>query len=174
MIIEEVLIEEEDSEDLKSYRIQERSETIITVGVKLNVEKFMPIQFFMLDHLIFVVHYVISGLKEKVLVLWDSVLKNQKDDIILELLVVANELLIQRLIDFVQEFLIKKEDALKLILKCDNLDFEERETLHEQIKFIRFYQIDHKEFIPAYKHLLPDNLDVDILHCHLDPDARPL
>ncbi|CAG8503947.1 12813_t:CDS:2 [Gigaspora rosea] len=67
-----------------------------------------------------------------------------------------------------------EEDALKLILKCDNLDFEERETLHEQIKFIRFYQIDHKEFIPAYKHLLPDNLDVDILHCHLDPDARPL
>ncbi|CAG8715227.1 35176_t:CDS:2 [Gigaspora margarita] len=189
---------------------------------------------------------------------------NQEDDIILALLVAADELLIQRLIDFIQEFLIKnsfellfknpakmlhfivhnnqfnelreaylmticdypvlvfnseeffhlEEDALKLILKCDNLNLEEGdiwaglinwgdfqrkilesdmmcedinnedinplqlgEALRELIKFIRFYQIDRKKFIPkvwTYKHLLPDNLIEDILRCYLDPDARPL
>ncbi|CAG8666162.1 33958_t:CDS:2 [Gigaspora margarita] len=45
---------------------------------------------------------------------------------------------------------------------CDDTNNEDIKTLREQIKFIRFYQIDHKEFIPkvwAYKHFLPDNLD---------------
>ncbi|CAG8561721.1 8567_t:CDS:2 [Racocetra persica] len=50
------------------------------------------------------------------------------------------------------------------------------EVLQELIKLIRFYQIDPKEFIPEvwkYKHLLPDKIVEDILHCHLDPDTKP-
>ncbi|RIB20352.1 hypothetical protein C2G38_2179513 [Gigaspora rosea] len=210
-------------------------------------------------------------------------LNNQKDEIILELLVAADELLIHKLTGFIQLFLIKnsckflqqspikivhfiidnkqfnelnetyleticekpnllfdseeflslKEDALKLIIKRDNLNMKEcdiwkklvewgtakhttsenneifhsrlinnssfiknpvpeilsvnentknedinvlNNTLHELIGLIRFYQMDHKEFMPEvwkYKHLLSEHLIEDILTCFLDSDTKP-
>ncbi|RIB20353.1 hypothetical protein C2G38_2304380 [Gigaspora rosea] len=200
----------------------------------------------------------------------------QDDEIILDLLVAADELLIQKLTDFIQEFLIEysciflqqslikivhfitdnqqfnelneayleiicekpkllfdseeflslKEDALKLILKCDSLNMKEcdiwkklikwgiaqntilesdnmcedtnnedmyedtnneamcededinvlKKTLSELIELIRFYQMDHKKFMPEvwkYKHLLPEHLIEDIITCFIDSDIKP-
>ncbi|RIB20346.1 hypothetical protein C2G38_2081002 [Gigaspora rosea] len=112
-----------------------------------------------------------------------------------------------------EEFLSLEEDALKLIIKCDNLDMKEcdiwrklvewgtiqhttsesnmickniknednidilNKTLNELIQFIRFYQMDHKEFMPEvwkHKHLLSEHLIEDILTCFLDSDFKPL
>ncbi|CAG8504425.1 8413_t:CDS:2 [Cetraspora pellucida] len=71
-------------------------------------------------------------------------LEDLEDEAILELLIAADELLIQRLIDFIQEFLIK-----------DN----PKEFVPE---------------VWAYKDLLPDNLIEDVIRCYLDSDVRPM
>ncbi|CAG8569234.1 15532_t:CDS:2 [Gigaspora margarita] len=62
-----------------------------------------------------------------------------------------------------EELPLLEEDALKLILKCDNLDIKEC--------------IDRKEIIPEvwnYKDILSNDLLKDILHCYLDLDVKPL
>ncbi|KAF0424046.1 btb/poz domain-containing protein 19-like [Gigaspora margarita] len=49
-------------------------------------------------------------------------------------------------------------------------------TLSELIELIRFYQMDHKKFMPEvwkYKHLLSEHLIEDILTCFLDSDIKP-
>ncbi|CAG8661165.1 7462_t:CDS:2, partial [Racocetra fulgida] len=106
-------------------------------------------------------------------------LENQEIETILELLIAADELLIQRLIDFIQEFLIK--NTIENNMMCEDTKNENanilEETLRELIKLVRFHQIDRKEFVPevwTYKHLLPDHLIEDIIRCYLDSDARPM
>ncbi|CAG8706411.1 5417_t:CDS:2, partial [Racocetra fulgida] len=89
------------------------------------------------------------------------------------------------------EFVSLEENALKLILECDNLDMKEsiiwkklvqwgkaqhEQKLHELTKLIRFYQIDPKKFVPEvweYMDILLKDLIKDVVHCHLDSDAKP-
>ncbi|CAG8712967.1 9163_t:CDS:2, partial [Gigaspora rosea] len=83
--------------------------------------------------------------------------QNQSNEIILELLFAADELVIQRLIDSVQEFTLEK-------------------TLHELIQFVRFHQINGEEFmleVWPFRHLLPDDLIEDIFRCYLVSSAVP-
>ncbi|CAG8612543.1 17592_t:CDS:1 [Gigaspora rosea] len=64
---------------------------------------------------------------------------------------------------------------------CEDTNNEDigilNKTLQELIKLIRFYQIDRKEFIHViwdHKHLLSEQLFKDLIHCLIDPDAKPL
>ncbi|RIB09457.1 hypothetical protein C2G38_2146536 [Gigaspora rosea] len=89
-----------------------------------------------------------------------------------------------------EEFPLLEEDALKLILKCDNLDvkeciiwkklvkwgFAQHATLENKMA-CRDTRIDRKEIIPEvwdYKDILPNDLVKNILHCYLDLDVKPL
>ncbi|CAG8522902.1 7086_t:CDS:2 [Cetraspora pellucida] len=305
-------------EDFKKlYETKERFDTIIIVGEEPNVERIYAHSIILCTRST----YFRSALSDKWVerkdgywilskpnlnaLTFEIILKflycgivdfsNQKVETILEVLVAADEFLIQKLIDFVQsffitnsytylqqspikmvhfiihnnqfnelkeayleaicrnphllfdsgEFLLLEEDALKLILKCDNLDMKEhviwkklvewgiaqntvledtksdgmmsvdtknndmmyedtknngtmcedtksdgmmcedkendainilKETLGELIKLIRFYQMDHKEFIPEvweYMSILPKDLVKDVLRCYLDSDVKP-
>ncbi|CAG8688782.1 15137_t:CDS:2, partial [Racocetra fulgida] len=120
---------------------------------------------------------------------------SQEIEIIFELLIAADELSIQKFTSYIQEFLIENsykfllQSLMKMLHFIVHNQFDElkeaynedidklEEILQELIQLIRFYQIDPKEFIPEvweYKQLLPDKVIKDILHCHLDPDAKPL
>ncbi|CAG8568325.1 12403_t:CDS:2, partial [Gigaspora rosea] len=159
----------------------------------------------------------------------------EEDETILDLLAAADELLIPRLIDYIQEYLIQyscdfihqvpikmlhlishhekfselketcleticedpnllfdsdeflslEEDALKLILECNNLEMKEcviwkhlvrwgnaqQKILHELIKLIRFHQMDRKEFMDEvwpFRDLLPDKLIENILRYYME------
>ncbi|CAG8588960.1 21377_t:CDS:10, partial [Gigaspora rosea] len=76
---------------------------------------------------------------------------------------------------------IAQHTTLESKMTCEDTNNEAikilKETLHELIKFIRFYQMDRKDFIPEvwdYKEILPNDLIKDILHCYLDSDIKPL
>ncbi|CAG8522871.1 3440_t:CDS:2, partial [Dentiscutata heterogama] len=172
----------------KLYESKERYDTIITVGKEPNVEPIYAHSVILCTRSPYFRralsdewaekkdgYFILS--KPNISALIFNIILNQKVEIILELLVAADELLIQKLIDFIQEFLIKnigkflqkdiiktvhfvahnnqfnelkeaylkiicddpyfifsteeffqlEEEALKLILKCDNLNMKEIE-----------------------------------------------
>ncbi|RIB28330.1 hypothetical protein C2G38_2137396 [Gigaspora rosea] len=272
------------SEDyIKLYETKEHYDTIITVGKEPNIERIYAHSLILCTRSSYFRRALsdewaekkegyftlskpnisISTFKPILKFLYCGIveLRTQEDEII-ELLIAVDELLIQKLNDIIQKFLIKnsckflkqsptkmihfiihnkqfnelkeayletickmpkllydseeflllEEDALKLILECDNLDMKEsviweklilwgtaqhtirnsemmcedtnnedigilNKTLQELIKLIRFYQIDRKEFIHViwdHKHLLSEQLFKDLIHCLIDPDAKPL
>ncbi|KAF0424047.1 btb/poz domain-containing protein 19-like [Gigaspora margarita] len=276
-------LSEDLAEDFKNlYETKERYDTIITVGKEPNVASIYAHSVILCTRSSYFRralsdewakrkdgYFILSNPDISVLI-FNIILKflycgivdlnSQKDEIIIELLVAADELLIQKLTDFIQEFLIKnsckflqqspikmihfitdnkqfnelnetyleaicekpkllfdseeflslKEDALKLIIKCDNLDMKECDiwkklvewgtaqhktsknnnffhflpisnssfikNLDPLIELIRFYQMDHKEFMPEvwkFKYLLSEHLIEDILTCFLDSDTKP-
>ncbi|CAG8835163.1 34076_t:CDS:2, partial [Gigaspora margarita] len=209
-------------EDFKIlYETRERYDTIITVGKKPNVESIHAHSLILCirssyfrralsdgwakrkDGYFVLSKPNISALTFNIILkfLYCGIvdLNNQKDEIILELLIAADELLIQKLTDFTQEFLIKNsrkflqqntnnedmcEDTnnedmcedTKSEDMCEDTNNEDmcededvnalNKTLHELIEHIKFYQMDHKEFMPEvwkYKHFLSEHLIEDIL-----------
>ncbi|RIB11150.1 hypothetical protein C2G38_2104352, partial [Gigaspora rosea] len=60
---------------------------------------------------------------------------------------------------------------------CEDKDINVlKKTLSELIKFIRFHQMDHEEFMPVvwkYRHPLSEQLIEDIFTCFLDSDIIP-
>ncbi|CAG8799097.1 2242_t:CDS:2, partial [Gigaspora margarita] len=169
-------------EDFKNlYETKERYDTIITVGKEPNVETIHAHSVILCTRS----SYFRRALSDEWAEKKNVDLNSQKDEIILELLVAADELLIQKLIDFIQEFLIKnsckflqqspikmvhfithnkrfnelneayleticekpkllfdseeflslEEDALKLIIKCDNLDMKECDIWRKMVEW---------------------------------------
>ncbi|CAG8808935.1 38683_t:CDS:2, partial [Gigaspora margarita] len=193
-------------EDFKNlYETKERYDTIITVGKQSNVESIHAHSVILCSRSSYF-HRALSDewakRKDGYFVLskpnisaltFNIILKflycgivdlnSQKDEIILELLVAADELLIQKLTDFIQEFLIENSCKFlqqKILGVNENTKNEDinvlNKTLPGLIELIRFYQMDHKEFMPEvwkYRHLLSERLIEDILTCFLDSDTKP-
>ncbi|CAG8604979.1 11749_t:CDS:2, partial [Dentiscutata heterogama] len=237
-------------EDFKNlYETKERYDTIITVGKEPNVEPIHAHSVILCtrspyfrralsdewaekkDGYFILSKPNISALIFKIILkfLYCGIvdLNSQEVEIILELLVAADELLIQKLVNFVQEFLTEngckflqqnpikmvhfvthneqfnelkeayleivckkpkllfdseeflslEEGALKLILKCDNLDMKECDIWKKLVEWGHPTEMDHKELMPEvwkYKHLLSEHLIEDILTCFLDSNVKPL
>ncbi|CAG8464988.1 1267_t:CDS:2 [Dentiscutata heterogama] len=204
----------------KLYETKEHYDTIIMVGEEPNIEKIYAHSIVLYTRSLYFRRalsdkwaerkdgYLILSKPNIIALVFKIILKflycgivdleNEEIEIILKLLVAADELLVQKLIDYVQEFLIENNSKFMIQSPIEmlyfivyNSQFNELkeaytdsedidqlgETLRKLIKFVRFYQVDRKDFIPkvwAYKHLLPENLIEDILRCYLNPDARPL
>ncbi|CAG8699554.1 1950_t:CDS:2, partial [Gigaspora rosea] len=144
-------------DDLKElYKTKEDYDTIIIVGEE-NKEEFQAHSLILRARSI----YFRTALSSK----WIKNNKNAEDlkdkecVTLLKLQIAAEQLDIQRLINFTQTYFRKLKNKL-----------------HELIQLVRFHQINGEEFmlkVWPYKHILPDNLVGDILRCYLVSNPEP-
>ncbi|CAG8814926.1 16382_t:CDS:2, partial [Racocetra persica] len=201
-----VAISENIVEDFKNlYESKERYDTIITVGDEQNAEQIYAHSQILcarssyfrralsdewaVKKMVAMFYQILKQMQFLYCGIVD--LKGQNDETILGLLITADELLIQSLIDIVQSLLIQNcytflqqspirmlhfithykrfkelnEAYLETICKNPSLLFDSDEflSLEENI----FYQIDPKEFVPEvweYMDILPKDLIKDVVH----------